>query len=505
MPSKLMAARYEGLDLVGETAGAPNKSAYDDITPTEALGDVSELGVKWGMPGGLQRIELTVKARSRYDAYARYKGHLGQRIAVYDSFCDRYLGGQIYEIIPDGWHVTYVCGTDWKRTYDDFYNVSDFPGAGDTDVIIKDILTDSVSIASADQTNIAGSGVAIGGWIPDHTPGTYPGNAIAELANIGDSTAAQMDFYFVDQPFLGARMQAPQPYFKARSTTADPDWIFSIEDLAPNGLTMARNIWNLKTLVWIAYGRLSGVHDGGDGHDTLVDGTTPATFITDLVRPGDRVINVTQNTVFEVDALTSETELSFTDGASGGWDDDDVYSIKLRDPIWTAGSAESSDYWSVRYREIRPELDQVQAEIYRDQLADTFSAPILQQAFVISSPTIKDTIGAKWPLWRPLMGDSFYFRVSDIFPEAAIFGTSDNREQTFMAVAMDYTYSNNRLRVVPSMPDSRLDAILNQAGLINAQMISTEAAGRAYKREESLGWGSHSVLARSYGGYVEHN
>ena len=494
MPSKLMAARYEGL--------AAGKSAYDDITPTEALGDVSELGVKWGMPGGLQRIELTVKARSRYDAYARYKGHLGQRIAVYDSFCDRYLGGQIYEIIPDGWHVTYVCGTDWKRTYDDFYNVSDFPGAGDTDVIIKDILTDSVSIASADQTNIAGSGVAIGGWIPDHTPGTYPGNAIAELANVGHSTAAQMDFYFVDQPFLGARMQAPKPYFKARSTTADPDWIFSIEDLAPNGVTMARNIWNLKTLVWIAYGRLSGTCDAGSGA-TLIDAGN--NFITSGVRPGDRVVNVTDNLVFEVAAVDDANTLSFTDTTATNWAVTEVYSIKLRDPIWTAGSAESSDYWSVRYREIRPELDQVQAEIYRDQLADTFSAPILQQAFVISSPTIKDTIGAKWPLWRPLMGDSFYFRVSDIFPEAAIFGTSDNREQTFMAVAMDYTYSNNRLRVVPSMPDSRLDAILNQAGLINAQMISTEAAGRAYKREESLGWGSHSVLARSYGGYVEHN
>ena len=81
------------------------------------------------------------------------------------------------------------------------------------------------------------------------------------------------------------------------------------------------------------------------------------------------------------------------------------------------------------------------------------------------------------------MGDSFYFRISDIFPAAAVFGDSDDREQTFMAVAMDYTYSDNRLRIVPSTNDSRLDALLNQAKIINGQIVSTETAWRLRKRE----------------------
>jgi len=469
--NRLMIARYHDQTIGGQA-------------PSELIDEFSELSIRWALPGGVQRVEITVRGYNRLDPYRRYKTHLGDTFAIYDNTLHRTLTCQCYEVIPDGAHVTYVCAGAWKRANDDFYNVGDFPAAGNTDAIIKDILTDSVAITSADQTNIGASSVAIGGWIPDHTPGTYAGNAIAELALVGDNADAMMDFYFVDQILDESKPNLPIPYFKARSQTATPDWIFSIEDLAPNGLTMARNIWNLKTLVWIAYGRWSGVHDGGNGAHALIDASENFTL---GVRPGDRVINITDNEVHEVDSISKTgagwDTLNFVNSVTGNWDNGDVYSIKLRDPNWTAASAESSDYWSVFYREIRPEMDQTQAEQYRDQLAATYSAPVQQQAFVISAATIKDANGVNYPLWGPLMHDSFYFRADNIFVDESIFTDSDDRAHTWMATAMDYTYSNNRLRIVPSSGDSRLDSILNQAGLINAQMISTEAAWRLAKRQ----------------------
>jgi hypothetical protein len=110
----------------------------------------------------------------------------------------------------------------------------------------------------------------------------------------------------------------------------------------------------------------------------------------------------------------------------------------------------------------------------------TYEKPVQQQAFVISAPTIRDGNGTRWPLWRPLMGDSFYFRITDLFPEAAVFGASDDRSQTFIATAMDYSYRNNRLRVVPGTNDTRLDVLMQQALAEKrdlSQIVST-ATGR---------------------------
>jgi hypothetical protein len=464
--NRLYAARYDG--------------ATDfNLAAAETFEDLVDVGIRWSLPGGVQRFEITVRAKSKVDSYIRYKDHLGHRFALFDNLVDKYIGGQCYEIVPDGNTIKYICGSWWKRANDDDYKVGDFPATGDTDAIIKDILTDSVSFDSTDQTNIDPSSVAIGGWVPEF-PGVRPVDAIGELALVGAVVGGEdvpMDFYFVDPSFNGTQMQAPLPYLKSRSTTADPDWVFNIEDLAPGALTLARHIWDLKTDIYIGYGRLGGTHDGADGSSKLIDST--ADFITDGVRPGDRVVNITDDTVFEVAAVTNLTTLTFTNDASASWDSapaEDVYSIKLREPKWTAvNSPATSDWGTVLYKEVHMEMDQTQAEQYRDQLYTTYNDAVLQQSFVVSAPHINSGTGLGRALWRPLMGNSFYFRADDIFPEAALFDTSDDREKAFMAVAMDYTYRDNRLRVVPSTNDPRLDAILNQAGILNGQIISTSA------------------------------
>ena len=459
MPAKLMAARYPEFSTFG-------------IATAETISDVSELGIGWNIPGGIQRIELTVRARSRLDAYARHKDHLGHRIALFDTTCHRYICGEVFEVVPNGSHVTYVCAGPWKRAYDDFYETGDYPGTGDTDVIIKDILTDSMSYDSTDQSNIDASSISAVGWTPELMIGSWPGDAIKELTLIGDSNDKIMDFYFVDQAFSGTQAQAPLPYLKSRSLTASPDWVFSVEDLAQGGRQLGRHIWDLKSDVYIGYGRLAGTHDGGNGSHTLIDGSED--FITDGVRPGDRVVNITDDTVYEVAEVTNLTTLTFTNNTSAAWDNDDVFSINLREPKWTAvNSPATTDYWSRVYKEVYMEMEQTQAEQYRDQLYTTYKDAVLQQAYIVSAPTIKDYNGVRHPLWRVFMGDSYYFRADNLFVDEAVFTDSDDRTNSFMAVSMDYTYSDNRLRVVPSTNDSRLDAMLAQAGIINGRIIST--------------------------------
>lgn len=473
MPNHLYAARYVDTSIGGSS-------------PNENFSDIADLGFRWTAQGGIQRVELTVRNKNRLDGYRRYDEHLGDTIAIYDDYLHNYISGQVYEIIPDGRHCTYICSGPFKRTNDDVYETGDMGDLGvlsGTDVAVIDILDDSVTVDDSDQTNIDSSNVVVSGWTA-RPEGTPAGDALKELAAIGDNSNNPMDFYFVDQEFYRTQMQAPIPYFKSRSTTASPDWIFSIEDLAPNGLTLARHIWNLKTHIQIGYGRLAGLHDGGNGSNTLIDGGED--FITDGVRPGDRVINITDDAVYEVAAVTNLTTLTFTDNAGGAWDNGDWYSIKMREPKWTADpGTTTSDYWSVVHREKRMEMSQAQAEEYRDQLYALYNAAQLQQAFVISAPTIQDGNGVRHALWEPFFGTSFYFRADNLFIDEAVFNDSDDRANSFMVIAMDYSYARNRLRLVPSTSDSRLDAILGQAGIVDGQIISTETAWRNRKRAEN--------------------
>ena len=186
-------------------------------------------------------------------------------------------------------------------------------------------------------------------------------------------------------------------------------------------------------------------------------------------------MDMTDNVLLVVDAVDSQTTLSFVPNTAAiDWDTNDVYQVLLSQGV--AGSSYASsetDLWTTTHRESRPEMDVTQANTYGQQLLKLYEKPVQQQSFILGSRTIQDRNGGEWPLWRSLMGDSFYFRINDLLPEAALLSSSDDRSQAFMAVALDYTYNNNRLRVVPSTGDSRLDAVLNQADIVSGQIIST--------------------------------
>jgi hypothetical protein len=482
MPAKLFAARYDD-------------ASYSGTGVDESFEDIANLGIRWALPGGIQRIELTIKAASRMDAYDRYQNHLGHRIAIYDSFCDRYIGGQVFEIALDGSNVSYICGGPWKRLEHERWNYAARPATGDTDALIKDVLTDVISIIDSDQTNIDASSVDGGGWtVSQHGAASdyvLVSDAITDLALIGDSSDNIMDFYFVDQPFNGVQMQKPLPYLKSRSATASPDWKFSQGDLVSGGLSLSRNIWNLTTNLRVYHNHITGIATGSGAADGIVNdagGATTATFLTHKVSPGDVFYNLTTFTRYAVGSVDSETQLTVTDTGATACSTGDVYSIHLQNPYFTAAGAGTVNYWTVRDIRHFPELDQTQAAQIRDKLVNVYKDAVQQQSFVLGSPTIKDGNGADYPLWRPLMGDSFYFRVTDIFPEAALFSASDDRLQAFPVVAMDYTYNDNRLRIVPSTEDSRLDMLLARANLAYGQMINTEAS--TYRPGENRGGGT---------------
>lgn len=457
---KLMAARYDDRNYTG-------------TNPVEFFDDPENVGIRLNiLKGGIQRIELTIRAHSENDAYNRYKNHLGQLIAVFDSYLHLCITGNVFEVVPDGRNVTYICPGPERRLEDDLYTLTRFQDitvpTDNTDVVIKDILDDAVTILSSDQSNIATTGIDIGAWMPQKSSSSISaGEAIFQLADMGKSDFSSMDFYLVDQTLNGVQIQKPLPYFKARSETAAIDWQFNREDLARDGLELARNIWNLQREIYVRYGRITGTADGGESaHLIDADGA----FEERGVAMGDRVVNLATGKSGTVEAFVdavNDDELDLTDHPLGSeWSTGDDYVIQLQNLQLTSGSSSSeTDLWTVRTNYEFPYFDQTQAETYRDKLMGLFEKPVLQQAFVLSSPRIRDGNGALWPLWTPLFmpSGSAYFRANDIFPEAALFDTSDDREKAFMAVTMDYEYRDNRLRIVPSTGDSRLDVMLAQA------------------------------------------
>jgi hypothetical protein len=476
-----MVARYDDLSYTANT------------TPDEVFRDVSDLGLRWNiLKGGLQRFEFTIRAASEFEAYERYRTHLGHLVGIHDTYLNRVITGNIYEIRPEGRLVTYIGAGPARRLNDDNYSSADMTDltlpTDDTDVVLKDILDDTVPISSADQSNIDATSVDIGAWVPDtwYFRPVYSGTfkktdeCIADLALMGNSSSVGMDFYFVDAPLNGVSIQKPLPYFKARSKTADPDWRFSAKTLPRDGLMLARHIWDIASNVNVGYGRLTGTHNGATSAH-LID--TTASFEASGVVLGDKVTNVTDGWTRAVEAFVdpvNDDELDLHDSPDGTeWASGERYSIKLQETNWNTELSEVN-YWSRSARIKQQALDNTQADLYRALYHALYKDALLQQAFVIGDPFIEDGQGKNWPLWTPLFmpTGTAYFEVTDLFPEAALTGASEDRQQAFMAVSMDYTQKDNRFRVVPSTGDSRLDVMLERA-IAEKQQIGEIISTRA--------------------------
>lgn len=448
--------------------------SYADENPVQRYDDIESIGIRWHLEEfGIQRFEIVARLGSAVEVTNAYQHHLGHIIALYDHYIDQPITGQIYEIVPDGRYIQIICAGPAKRLYSDDYYCRDdiaditWPTAY-TNALIRDIIEDVCPLVDPIFTsnNWKGTGVAIGGWrLGDmDRGGIYPGTAIKQLVAMGASDGTAVDFWLHDQYFKnGNRLKKPKPWLIKREEGI-ADWQFWRRDLV-GSQTLSRHIWNLATNVKVGYGRLQGTHTGSGNSSTLVDST--ATFIGNVCI-GDRVLNITQTKAtglwieFTVKTVTNDTTLTFEPVDHGGdWDLDDEYSLSLSVPKWTAYT-DSSDYWLRTARPRYNTMDVTQANYYRDLYLDTYKAPVQQAAFTLGCPFIYDGYRRPWPLWRPLFGTSYRFRANDIIPEVGAWDAY-NMTNTFIVVAMDYTWPDNLLRIVPATKDGRLDVWLARA------------------------------------------
>jgi hypothetical protein len=460
---KLYAARYS-------TDGA---TQY----PDSAMLHPENVGVNWRIDGyGVNRIEVTVRASSQLDQYNRYKNHLGQRLALYGSDCYRPISGYITDVEYAGaGRVTYTAKGPGACRLEDELDTTVYASATTLDAAIKALLTAHVSVASSDQSNIDSNSTTLGGWQPDYPQGSYPARIIAELLDKSDSSGNIWDFWLQDAPFSGVSLGDYVPYYKARSTSADADWIVYRRDLSR--LQLARDINDLRTDVSVYYGTITGTHTSTTEAATLIDGGR--NFRTSGAKPGDRVTNITDGSRAKITRIDSNATRVIVDELRGGTDNDfdngDAYSVQLENPMEAQSDSVTAKYWSREYADFQRGMTSTQAGQYADILKNT--EPRQVQSFTVGAPWIRDGSGARWPLWEVVARGGGYIRVADLYPAAALFSTSADALTTFRITGLDYDYAGNSLSVTVQDPSLRLDARLRRAGILNSEQIQRHTGG----------------------------
>lgn len=436
----------------------------------EVLDDVSGLAVRWSLPFGFQRLEFSIKTSSRLDAFQRYQNHQGDRIAILDHFVDTpIVDGYCYEVVPDGQSVTYIVGN--KRHTDEFEQDNPTP-TDQTDVYIKSVLTGHVPSVNSDQSNIESTGLVIGeAFAVDDITGTLPKDIVDFLVSLGTSANEALGYYLVNQPLLGGLPREPKAYLVARDSTNTSlfSWQVDILDLAQYGFS--RHIWDLANDVTVYYTltttlsvnaasgataltvtSISGFADNDEIAITLDSDTVHRTTINGV--PAGSTINID-------DALTNAA-------ASGNL-------IEKLTPTATSTATDTTSqaaFWKREFRSVQTQLNQTQAEAFRDLTLGLFKDPVQQTSFVIGSGKVQDQFGAVYPIWRLLINPD-KIRVNDLFPISGIEDLTGNSSSVFRIIALDYNHDQRSMTVTPDNVNgsARLDVILQQAGIDIGQII----------------------------------
>lgn len=396
--------------------------ADDDSSPAllEFVEQPANVGIRASLPGWVKTIEVTLRAGSRIEAYERYRTHLGQRLAIADHLLDRPVAeGRIYEIVPDGRYVHYICAGPWKE-HERELDVTSYTTTNSLDTVIKAMLTAHVSVLSSDQSNIDANSTQIGSvWdTKSSTGGITPAEAITELLEMSDSSGNVWDYWVIPEPFTGVTLGQYLPYYKARSESAAINWQCDLADL--KSISQSRHIWSLARDVTVYYGS---------------------------------------------------------------------------SPTATAGSISTeADLWTVQTAPRQARFALTQGNQHEDKVLAVYEKPIQQQDFTIGAGMIRDSAGARWPLWELIKRGPGYIRINDLYPTADLFDKSVDRLRTFFMAALDYDYSSNALRVVPDNPDSRLDALMARENNI------AEARGEMVQRYDRGGGNIGALSAGSIGG-----
>lgn len=465
MPARLLASRWDG------TLGSEAKQ------PDTAFGNPEGIGIRWNIyEFGTQRIELIIKARNRDDAYDRYKNHLGQRIGVYSHWAYQPITGFVTSVDMMGANrVRYVAKGPIARMESEldtnvYASATTLGGASGA---IATILSNmDTRIDDTTTTNIATNTATLFGTNPQFPEGTKPAKFIKEVLSLSDTSYNIYDFWLVDQPFLGTSTQLWTPYYQPRSSSASIDWQVNQSDIAD--LRLSRNVDETVTDAHVYYARITATHDGGNNLAYLSDASED--FLAAGITAGDSIINVTDGSRGQVESVTTTTVVpgSMSGGTDNDFDDGDFCSIEMKNVQNASDATTTATYWKNEVAIFERQFIAGHATRYANSLLHPDAVQV--QAFTVTSPTIRDGSGGRWPLWEPIAQGGGYIRVNNLFPASSLFSTSQDDLTTFFITSLDYDNATNTLRVGVDSPDKRLDARLRRAGIINSELVNVGAA-----------------------------
>ena len=445
----------------------------------------ANLGVRWALPGGLQRLEFSVRKQNYFSGYRAYENQLGDGVALFDTPLYRpVVDGWIYEVVPDGRHVHYICAGGWKRMSDQYETGNPSATTDHTDVYLKSVLTNHAPAISTDQSNIDDTGTDIGEYRVDEIQGATPQEIVRDLLKMGTSTGGEiLDFWLVPARLDGTDLQAPLPYLKARASGVGIDYQVNRRDL--RDLDFSRHIWGLANDVETYYTFSTQLTNNENGNATTItvddgSGFAEGNGIVIFINGGGShktiVDGVTGNDITIEDGLPALNAGNPVANAGNR-----VYRENLTTSGGSTDATSQGNYWQRQRHEVLEELDQTQDSQYEDILLNTYKNPVQQAAFTIGSRTIKEISGPEYPLWRMLINPG-WIRVNDLFPAASLATLSLDALRVFRIVALDYDHTSRTMRVVPDNieGDSRLDVILQRAGFGIGQIVQRAATGTAW-------------------------
>lgn len=266
-----------------------------------------------------------------------------------------------------------------------------------TSECLQEALTNEVPSISSNQYNIDDTGTVVGRYSPPiEEGGMYPAEFIEKMASMSDSSNNQWNYYVMHSNYENGLPQKPIPYFKAQDASAGVN---------------ANYDWNIEAFV-----------------------TSEDEIASREMFELRNSIKVIYRNMEEGDLITITDEALDTDSVDSYW---------RRESVVSGGDNV-------------PET----AEYYRDLYLNDYKDPVMGLPITITGPYISDRYGAHCPLWYPIKYCRSYFRHVSLFPEYGV--TNFNRDGIFtgQAMSMEYTYSDNSLRLVIDTESNELAAVL---------------------------------------------
>lgn len=440
----------------------------------EMLPAPANIGVRWALPGGVQRIEVTLRPRSEQDAFNRYRYNVGDQLVLFDDFLDKPIArGWIYEGRYDGKAITYIAGGAWKRHSDELVTTAP-TSTDDTDDYLK-VALDSVLSGGMEESNIMSTGVTIGYYEIDTVRGEYPDKIIADLVRMGDSSANIIDYWTQDRAFTSAlTVPAPAAHLQARDSSAAATWKLRRADLKQNSLS--RNAWSLRNQIDAYYGPTTTLSADANGGATSISVTSAASIAAeyeieitlDSGRTHKSVVDSVSGTTVNLVDKIPNTGTNPT-ASSGNL----VRTISPLTKISRNDTPSQANYWLRQHKEVAATYDATAAQNFADGMLTALAYPAAENAFTIGGPWIYDGDGRRWPIWRILTAPGV-LEISDLAPDGDLLSQSIDALRSFRVIAVDYDHSARAARVVPDSwnGDQRIDVLLQQLGANVGQMIN---------------------------------